>query len=100
MDLVFSVGNPDVAMTDVNNKGGPKIVKKSSCPLNAPRCMRRIFSDIALIDVMPEGLVLREVLPGPDPGAVQAKTEPPLRVASDCREMKFPANFNGVQPIA
>ena len=97
MDIAFSVSNLYVAMTHVTNKGEPKILTRCTCPLTAPRCVRRIYTDMALIDVAPDGLVLREVVRGLDATAVQAKTEAPLRVASDCREMNVPAEFNGVQ---
>ena len=97
MDLAFGVRNLYVAMNHVTNKGQPKILNKCTCPLTAPRCVRRIYTDMALIDVTPEGLVLREVARGLDAKAVQAKTEAPLRVASDCREMNVPAEFNGVK---
>ncbi len=97
MDLAFGVRNLYVAMNHVTNKGEPKILNKCTCPLTAPRCVRRIYTDMALIEVTPEGLVLREVARGLDPAAVQAKTEAPLRVASDCREMNVPAEFNGIK---
>jgi len=97
MDLAFGVRNLYVAMNHVTNKGQPKILNKCTCPLTAPRCVRRIYTDMALIDVTPEGLVLREVAPGLDAKTVLAKTEAPLRVASDCREMNVPAEFNGTR---
>jgi len=97
MDLAFGVQNVWIAMTHVTNKGEPKILTQCSCPLTAPRCVRRIFTDMAVIDVTPGGLLLREVARGLDPSAVQAKTGAPLRVADDCREMDVPAAFNGVQ---
>ena len=99
MDLAYSVKSLYVAMTHVSNKGEPKIVAKCTCPLTAPRCVRRIFTDIAVIDVEPEGLVLREVARGMDPAAVQAQTGAPLRVAGDYREMDVPVAFNGVQLV-
>jgi len=97
MDLAFGVRNVFVAMNHVTNKGTPKILNKCTCPLTAPRCVNRIYTDMALIDVTPEGLVLREVAPGLDAKAVQAKTEAHLRVAGDCREMNVPAEFNGIK---
>src|SRR3990172_4738470 len=97
MDIAFGIKNLYVAMTHVNNKGQAKIVSACTCPLTAPRCVKRIYTDMALIDVTPEGLVLREVAPGLDAKAVQAKTEAPLRVAGDCREMNVPAEFNGIK---
>jgi 3-oxoacid CoA-transferase subunit B len=97
MDLAFSVDNLFVAMTHVTNKGEPKIVNKLSCPLTAPRCVRRIFTDMAVLDVTPDGLILREVARGLDPDAVQAKTEVRLRVANDCCEMEVPDSINGMK---
>ena len=99
MDLAFGVENLYVAMNHVTNKGQPKIVSKCSCPLTAPRCVKRIYTDMAVIDVTPGGLMLREVARGLDPSAVQAKTGAPLPVANDCREMDIPATRNGVQLI-
>ena len=96
MDLAFGVRNLYVAMNHVTNKGEPKILSACICPLTAPRCVRRIYTDMALIDVTPGALVLREVARGLEPSAVQAKTGAPLRVANDCREMEVPAAFNGV----
>lgn len=97
MDLAFGVQNVWIAMTHVTNKGEPKILSQCSCPLTAPRCVRRIYTDMAVIDVTPEGLVLREVVQGQDAAAVLAKTGAPLRVAKDCREMDLPATFKGVR---
>jgi 3-oxoacid CoA-transferase B subunit len=100
MDLAFGVRNVIVTMTHVTNKGKPKIVGKCTLPLTAPRCVKHIYTDMALIDVTPDGLVLREVAPGLDPAAVQALTEAPLRVAPDCREMNVPPAFHVAQAAA
>ncbi len=100
MDLAFGVANVFVAMTHVTSKGDAKIVAKCSCPLTAPACVKRIFTDLALIDVTPEGLVLREVAPGVTAAEVQAKTGAPLRIAPDCREMAVPAEVRGVKLLA
>lgn len=97
MDLAFGVNNLYVAMTHVSNKGAPKILKACTYPLTAPHCVRRIFTDMALIDVTPEGLVLREVAPGSDAETVQSKTEASLIVAADCREMKIPTEYLGIR---
>ncbi len=97
MDLAFGTRNLFVAMTHVTNKGKPKIVTACACPLTAPQCVRRIYTDLALIDVTPDGLLLREVAPGNDPTALQERTGAPLRVANDCREMDVPDALNGVR---
>jgi 3-oxoacid CoA-transferase B subunit len=100
MDLAFGVQNVWIAMTHVTNKGEPKILARCSCPLTAPGCVRRIFTDLAVIDVTPDGLLLCEVARGQDPAGVQALTGAPLRVAADCREMDVPDEFKGVRLIA
>lgn len=100
MDLAFSVENLFVAMTHVTNKDEPKIVDKLSCPLTAPRCVRRIFTDMAVIDVTQDGLILREVARGLAPDGVQAKTEARMRVANDCCEMDIPDSINGMELMA
>lgn len=100
MDLAFGVQNVWIAMTHVTSRGEPKILNECTCPLTAPRCVTRIYTDLGVIEVTPQGLVLREVAQGVDPAAVQAKTEAPLRVADDCREMDVPGAYKGVRLTA
>ncbi len=97
MDIAVGIPNIYVAMTHVTSKGEPKIVTACKYPLTAPRCVKRIYTDMALIEVTPDGLVLREVAPGLDPSAVKKSTGAPLRVAEDCREMEVPTSYHGVQ---
>jgi 3-oxoacid CoA-transferase B subunit len=97
MDLAVGVPNIYVAMTHVTNKGKPKIVNACKAPLTARGVVKRIYTDIAVIDVEHSGLVLREFAPGLDASAVQEKTEAALRIANDCREIEVPATFNGAQ---
>lgn len=96
MDLAFGTGNVWVTMTHVTNKGRPKIVGTCSCPLTAPRSVGRIYTDLALIEVTADGLLLREVAPGLRPEEVQVRTGAPLRLADDWREMPVPAAHNGI----
>jgi 3-oxoacid CoA-transferase B subunit len=96
MDLAFGVKNLYVAMAHVSAKGTPKILNACSYPLTAPHCVKRIFTDMALIDVTADGLVLREVAPGLDAKFVQSNTEAPLTVAPDCREMDVPTEYKGI----
>ncbi|HEX4075524.1 MAG TPA: 3-oxoacid CoA-transferase subunit B [Candidatus Acidoferrales bacterium] len=98
MDLAFGVRNVLVTMTHVTNKGKPKILSKCTLPLTAPRCAKRIYTDMAVIDVTPDGLVLREFAPGLDAKTVQSHTDAPLTVPSNCKEMDVPANFHAAQP--
>ncbi len=78
MDVASGACEVFVAMEHTTRDGKYKIVNKCSLPLTARRCVSKIFTDIAVIDVTPEGLVLREVVPGWSPDEVQALTEPRL----------------------
>lgn len=97
MDLGVGVPNILVAMNHVTNKGEPKIVQQCTAPLTARGCVKHVFTDMAVIDVEADGLVLREVAPGMSPDEVQGKTGAPLKVAPACREIDIPPTFKGIQ---
>ena len=78
MDIARGAKQVFVAMTHTTNKGEPKIVNELTYPITALKCVTRIYTDIAVIDVGPNGLVLREVAPGYSAADVQAVTEPKL----------------------
>ena len=82
MDIASGAKQVFVAMTHVTAKGEPKIVAQLSYPVTALKCVTRIYTDIAVIDVTRDGLVLNEVAPGFSAEDVQAKTEPQLVIAT------------------
>jgi 3-oxoacid CoA-transferase subunit B len=88
MDLVASAKRVVVIMEHAAKDGAPKILKECNLPLTGRRVVHRIITEIACIDVTPDGLVLREVAPGISARDVQEKTEPTLKVASDLAPMK------------
>jgi 3-oxoacid CoA-transferase subunit B len=88
MDLVASAKRVVVIMDHAAKGGAPKILKQCDLPLTGRRVVHRIITDLATIDVTPEGLVLREVAPGVSARDVQERTEPTLKVASDLSPMK------------
>jgi 3-oxoacid CoA-transferase B subunit len=80
MDIATGAKNVFIAMTHTTSKGEPKIVNKLTYAVTALRCVTRIYTDLAVIDVTPDGLALREVAPGYSAADVQAVTEPKLLV--------------------
>jgi 3-oxoacid CoA-transferase subunit B len=87
MDISVGARRLIVTMEHVNKFGEPKIVKTCTYPLTALTCVNTIITDMAVIDVVPEGLQLREVAPGLTPEAVQQATEPKLIVTGRIPEM-------------
>ncbi len=87
MDLVCGVKEVIVTMEHTTSTGEPRIVKQCTYPLTARHTVNLIITNLAVIEVTPDGLWLKEVAPGVTPAEVQAVTEPRLKIARDLREM-------------
>lgn len=87
MDLAVGAKKVIAVMTHTTKDGKPKILKECTLPLTAPGCVKLIVTDIALIEVTKEGLVLKEIVPGWTVEEIQALTEPRLAVKPDLKEI-------------
>src|ERR1700730_11120591 len=93
MDIAAGAKRLIVCMEHTTKEGAPKIVRECSYPLTGLACVTTIVTDLAVVDVTPEGLTLREVAPGWTAGEVQQLTEAkfvaPDGLPGDVAEMRF-----------
>lgn len=89
MDLVASARNIIVAMQHCSKDGESKLLKSCTLPLTGTNCVKRIVSDLAVIDVTPDGFKLIERAPGVSVQEIIASTAAPLMVEGEIPEMKF-----------
>jgi 3-oxoacid CoA-transferase subunit B len=89
MDLVASARNIIVAMQHVNKAGESKLLKKCTLPLTGVKCVKKIVTELAVIDIVPEGFRLLERAPGISTDQIRNATEGHLVVEGDIPEMNI-----------
>lgn len=89
MDLARGAKKIIVAMTHTTKDGKPKIVKECTYEITAVHCVSQIITDMAVIEVTDQGLLLKEVAPGFTADDIQAVTEPELLIAPDLKEIEL-----------
>ena len=90
MDLVASADNIIVAMQHCSKDGQSKLLPKCTLPITGIKCVRKIVSDLAVLEIAPEGgFILKERAPGVSVEEIQAKTAGKLIVSGEVPEMTF-----------
>jgi 3-oxoacid CoA-transferase subunit B len=87
MDLAAGAKRVIVMMTHVTKRGEPKLLHHCTLPLTGPACVDLVVTDLAVVEVTPEGFLLREVAPGWTPEQVQERSEATLRLSPSLREI-------------
>jgi len=89
MDLVASAKNIIVAMMHTNPKGESKLLPQCTLPITGVRCVKKIVSDLAVLDITPQGFKLLERAPGVSVEEIRAKTAGKLIIEGDVPEIVF-----------
>ncbi len=89
MDLVAGARNVIVAMQHTDKEGNSKLRTKCTLPLTGVNCIKKIVSDFGVIEVTPEGFVLKEYAPDLTPEKVVASTEGKMTISPDCKPISL-----------
>ena len=89
MDLAAGAKRVIVVMEHMARDGRPKLVRVCDYPLTGRGVVHTVVTDLAVLEVTPAGLLLKELAPGVTVADVQARSEPTLVIADDLREMRF-----------
>lgn len=90
MDLAVGAKAVWVIMEHNTRQGGPRLLDACTLPLTAVRCVTRVFTDIAVVEVTEQGFVARELLASVSADDLRARTGAPIALAPDCRPLVAP----------
>jgi 3-oxoadipate CoA-transferase beta subunit len=91
MDLASGARAVWVIMEHNTRKGAPRLVEACTLPLTGKACVKRIYTDLAVVDVTPSGFLVREVLEGLTREELQKRSAARLTFAADCRPLSAPS---------
>ncbi|MBN9295570.1 MAG: CoA transferase subunit B [Filimonas sp.] len=89
MDLVASARNIIVAMQHTNPKGESKLLPKCTLPLTGVSCVKKIVTELAVLEITPDGFLLQERAPGVSVEEIRSKTLGRLVIADEVKEMRI-----------
>src|SRR5262249_58154129 len=95
MDLAACARSVWVIMEHTTRTGSPRLIEACTLPLTATRCVSRVYTDLAVVDVTPAGFVVRELLDGLTPAELTKRTGAPLTFAPDLRVLSAPGLSDG-----
>jgi 3-oxoadipate CoA-transferase, beta subunit len=90
MDLAVGAREVRVLVEHTTKDGRPRIRKRCGYPLTAPHCVKRVYTNLAVLDITADGVVVREMVEGLDLAALQERTEARLRLANDWKRLEAP----------
>ena len=90
MDIAVGAKEVRVLLEHTTKSGQPRIRKRCGYPLTAPHCVKRAYTNLAVLDVTPEGIVVREMVDGLDFARLQEMTEAQLVLANDWQRLTAP----------
>ena len=90
MDLASCARSVWVIMEHNTRNGGPRLLDRCLLPLTAVRCVDRIYTDIAVVEVRAQGFLVTDILEGMTRDELQARTGAKLHFAPDCRPLTAP----------
>jgi 3-oxoadipate CoA-transferase beta subunit len=90
MDLAAAAKSVWVLMEHTTRSGEPRILDRCSLPLTAQRCVKRVFTDLATMEVGPSGVIVHEIVEGVSQADLQKLTAATLTFAPDCKLLVAP----------
>jgi len=90
MDLAAGAKEVRALLEHTTKEGEPRIRRACRYPLTAPRCVKRVYTNLAVLDITDKGVVVREIVEGLDLAGLQAVTEPRLTLANDWTRLVAP----------